>query len=57
MDLALTSWTSLWVEGHEFKQKAAYYVIGRQTELKVRMLRAWKTEAAWTRLKRHRLEM
>lgn len=57
MDLALTSWTSLWVEGQELKQKAAFYVIGRQGELKVHMLRAWKEEAAWVRLKRERLEM
>lgn len=57
MDLALTSWTSVWVEAQELKQKAAFYIVGHQAQLKVQMLRVWKEEAAWIRLKRQRMEM
>lgn len=57
LDLALTSWSSVWAESQELAQKAAFYLAGKQGELKVLVLRAWGPEAARQRLKRERLEM
>lgn len=57
LDLALTSWSSVWAEGQEFAQKAAFFLAGRQSELQVLVLRAWGPEAARLRLKREHLEM
>jgi hypothetical protein len=57
LDLALTSWSSVWAEGQEFAQKAAFYLAGKQAEQRVLVLRAWGPEAARLRLKRERREM
>lgn len=57
LDLALTSWSSVWAESQELAQKAAFYLAGRQAEQRVLVLRAWGPEAARLRLKRERLEM
>lgn len=57
LDLVLTGWSSIWAEGQEFAQKAAFYLAGKQAELKVLVLRAWGPEAARLRLKREHLEM
>lgn len=57
LDLCLTGWGSVWAESQEFAQKAAFYLAGKQEELKVMVLRAWGPEAARLRLKRERLEM
>jgi len=57
LDLALTSWSSVWAEGQEFAQKAAFFLAGRQSELQVLVLRAWGPQAARLRLKREHLEM
>lgn len=57
LDLALTSWSSVWAESQEFAQKAAFCHAGKQEELKVLVIREWGPEAARLRLKRERLEM
>lgn len=57
LDLALTSWSSVWAEGQEFAQMAAFFLAGKQSELRVLVLRAWGPEAARLRLKREHLEM
>jgi len=41
LDLALTSWTSVWVESQELQQKATFYLVGKQAEQRVVLLRAW----------------
>lgn len=57
LDLALTSWTSVWAESQELAQKATFFLTGRQAELKVLVLREWAAEAAKLKLKRERMEM
>jgi hypothetical protein len=47
----------VWAESQELAQKAAFYLAGKQGELKVQVLRAWGPEAARQRLKREHLEM
>lgn len=57
LDLALTAWTSVWTESQELAQKAAFFLVGRQAELKVLVLREWREQAVRLKLKRERLEM
>eukprot|EP00775_Hariotina_reticulata_P009297 gene9297-9462_t len=56
LDLALTSWSSLWVEVQELQQKAAFYMASKQAELQVLLLEAWIEEAAYLKLKRQKME-
>lgn len=57
LDIALTGWISIWVEGQELRQKAWLYIAARQEELKLVALREWCWAAARRRMKREQLEM
>ncbi|KAF8062705.1 aldo-keto reductase 2 [Scenedesmus sp. PABB004] len=57
LDLALTTWASVWTEAQELRQRAALFALGRQAELQVAVLRGWREQAARLRVKRERLEI
>lgn len=57
LDLALTSWSSMWAEAQELRQRASFFLAGRQAEQRLALMQAWATEAARRKRKRERLEM
>lgn len=57
LDAGLTAWTSHWAEGHELRQRAAFYTAARRQRLLEAAFRGWFEEAGRQRIKRQHMEM
>lgn len=47
----------MWAEAQELRQRASFFLAGRQAEQRLALMQAWATEAARRKRKRERLEM